>query len=145
MEYGYEIQWAKEKLNFIFRFLWPCIVSKVWGQKNQQDATIRCLLLTSVSTCIGHHYAHLQENKHRVTAYGVLRSKRTPNLVEIYWSPEPQISIWNAYPFSYPRNIWSVQYQLSKICWTLVSIVITLGQNIIILCQILHKNPYHSH
>ena len=52
---------------------WPCIVSKVWREKkNQQDATIRCLLSTSVSTCFGHHYAHLQENKDRVTAYGVL-------------------------------------------------------------------------
>ena len=87
----------------LFRFLWPCIVSKVWRErerkkptrcnnqmfiinfclnmfraslcraswakckererKNQQDATIRCLLLTSVSTCFGHHYANLQENK----------------------------------------------------------------------------------
>ena len=56
-----------------FRFLWPCVVSKVWRErKNQQDATIRCLLSTSVSTCYGHHYAHLQENKDRVTAYGVL-------------------------------------------------------------------------
>ena len=42
-----------------FSFLWPCIVSKVWREKNQQDATIRCLLLTSVSTCFGHHYAQL--------------------------------------------------------------------------------------
>jgi len=41
-------------------------------KENQQDATIRCLLSTSVSTCFGHHYAHLQENKDRVTAYGVL-------------------------------------------------------------------------
>ena len=41
-------------------------------EKNQQDATIRCLLLTSVSTRFGHHYAHLQENKDRVTAFGVL-------------------------------------------------------------------------
>ena len=40
-----------------FRFLWPCIVRKVWRErKNQQDATIRCLLLTSISTCFGHHY-----------------------------------------------------------------------------------------
>jgi len=31
-------------------------------RENQQDATIRCLLSTSVSTCFGHHYAHLQEN-----------------------------------------------------------------------------------
>ena len=38
----------------------------------QQDATIRCLLLTSVSTCFGHHYAHLHENKGPVTAFGVL-------------------------------------------------------------------------
>ena len=55
-----------------FRFLWPCIVSKVWRQKNQQDATIRCSLLTSVSTCFGHHYVHLQENKGSVTAFVVL-------------------------------------------------------------------------
>jgi glycerol-3-phosphate acyltransferase PlsY len=41
-------------------------------EKNQQDATIRCLLLTSISTCFGHHYADLQENKDRVTAFGVL-------------------------------------------------------------------------
>ena len=41
-------------------------------KKNQQDATIRCLLLTSVSTCFGRHYAHLQENKDRVTAFGAL-------------------------------------------------------------------------
>ena len=40
-------------------------------RKNQQDATIRCLL-TSVSTCFGHHYAHLQENKRLVIAFGVL-------------------------------------------------------------------------
>ena len=46
------------------RFLWPCIVSKAWRErKNRQDATIRCLLSTSVSTCFGHHYAILQENK----------------------------------------------------------------------------------
>ena len=56
----------------IFMFLWPCIVSKVWREKNQQDLTIRCLLLTSISTCLGHHYAHLQENKGPVTAFGVL-------------------------------------------------------------------------
>ena len=31
-----------------------------------------CLLLTSVSTCFEHHYAHLQENKGPVTAFGVL-------------------------------------------------------------------------
>ena len=42
-------------------------------RENQQDATIRCLLSTSVSTCFGHHCVHLQENKDRVTAYGALR------------------------------------------------------------------------
>jgi hypothetical protein len=41
-------------------------------RENQQDATIRCLILTSVSTCFWHHYAHLQENKGPVTAFGVL-------------------------------------------------------------------------
>ena len=42
-------------------------------RENQQDVTIRCLLSTSVSTCFGHQYVHLQENKDRVTAYAVLR------------------------------------------------------------------------
>ena len=41
-------------------------------REDQQDATIRCLLLTSVSTCFGHHYAHLQDNKGPFTAFGVL-------------------------------------------------------------------------
>jgi len=41
-------------------------------REDQQDATIRCLLLTSLSTCFGHHYAHLQEIKGPVTAFGVL-------------------------------------------------------------------------
>jgi len=41
-------------------------------REDQQDATIRCLLLTSVSTCFGHHYAQLQENKGSVIAFGVL-------------------------------------------------------------------------
>jgi hypothetical protein len=48
------------------------LLAKCEERKNQQDATIRCLLSTSVSTCFRHHYAHLQENKDRVTAYGVL-------------------------------------------------------------------------
>ena len=43
--------------------------------KDQQDAAIRCLLLTSVSTCFGHHYAHLQENKGPV--HCVLTSYKT--------------------------------------------------------------------
>jgi len=42
------------------------------NRENQKDATIRFLLLTSISTCFGHHYAHLQENKEPVTAFGVL-------------------------------------------------------------------------
>jgi len=29
-------------------------------------------IITSVSTGFGHHYAHLQENKDRVAAFGVL-------------------------------------------------------------------------
>ena len=40
-------------------------------RKNQQDATIRCLLSTSVSTCFGHHYAHLQEKTDRVLLHMV--------------------------------------------------------------------------
>ena len=41
-------------------------------REDQQDAIITCLLLTPVSTCIRHHYAHLQVNKGPVTAFGVL-------------------------------------------------------------------------
>jgi len=41
-------------------------------REDQQDATIRCLLLTSLSTCFGHHYTNLQEIKDPVTAFGVL-------------------------------------------------------------------------
>ena len=41
-------------------------------REDQQDATIRYLLLTSVSTCFGHHYAHLQEIKGPVNAFGAL-------------------------------------------------------------------------
>ena len=41
-------------------------------REDQQNAAIRSLLLTSVSTCFGHHYAHLQENRGPVTAFVVL-------------------------------------------------------------------------
>ena len=60
--------------NVCFRFLWPCIVSKLWSQReNQQDATVKMFIINTFSTCFGHHYAHLQENKTCVTARGVLR------------------------------------------------------------------------
>ena len=53
---------------------WPCRMFSVitregrrriqcMKREDQQDATIRCLLLTSISTCFGHNYAHLQEIK----------------------------------------------------------------------------------
>ena len=41
-------------------------------REDRQAATIKCLLLTSVSICFGHHYFHLQENKGPVTAFCVL-------------------------------------------------------------------------
>ena len=48
-------------------------------REDQQDATVRRLLLTSVSTCFGHHYARLQENKGPVTAFGVLVCNKREN------------------------------------------------------------------
>jgi len=40
-------QFTCSNKNHPFRFLWPCIVSKLWREReNQQDATIRCLLST---------------------------------------------------------------------------------------------------
>ena len=56
-------------------FLFRCFMInmlRIMKREDQQDATIRSLLFTSVSTCFGHHYAHLQENKDHVTAFGVL-------------------------------------------------------------------------
>ena len=50
-------------------------------REDQEDATIRCLLLTSISTCFGHHYAHLQENKGPVTAFGVLFCNKRENVL----------------------------------------------------------------
>ena len=36
-----------EFINTYFRFLWPCIVSKLWSEReNQQDAAVRCLFST---------------------------------------------------------------------------------------------------
>ena len=49
-------------------------------KEDQQDATIRCLLLTSVSTCFGHHYAHIQENK-GPTNHIQQNQNNTPNAV----------------------------------------------------------------
>ena len=78
--------WWHGKVHFLFRqtrapmgVLWVEVSSKdelareVWRErKNKKDLIIRCLLSTTVSTCFGHHYAHLQENKDRVTAFDVL-------------------------------------------------------------------------
>ena len=41
-------------------------------EKNQQMQQLDVYYLTSISICFGHHYAHLQENKEHVTAFGVL-------------------------------------------------------------------------
>ena len=48
------------------------IPSEIWKETTNKMQILRCLLLTSVSTCFGHHYAHLQENKGLVTAFDVL-------------------------------------------------------------------------
>jgi hypothetical protein len=65
----------RTELSFVDEFRWVSPLHyAVLSMKteDQQDATIRCLLLTSVSTCFGHHYAHLQEKKGSVTPFGVL-------------------------------------------------------------------------
>ena len=75
-----QIKWAKqrncgtnsEQVWKILKFHAKKIQFKVWRKKNQQDATVKCLLLTFISSCFGHHYAHFQENKEPVTAFGVL-------------------------------------------------------------------------
>ena len=69
---------SKSKQFFSFMFLLSCVVSKAWRNntnKMQQYrwfiVNCRCWLLTTVSTCFGHLYAHHQEKRPRVTAYGV--------------------------------------------------------------------------
>ena len=56
----------------VYGFDWDKQDRQNMKREDKQDATIRYLLLTSVSTCFRHHYAHLQENKGPVTAFGVL-------------------------------------------------------------------------
>ena len=65
---------SEQQLAVFFRLYVPMTVRREQNMKkeDQQDATIRRLLLTSVLTCFGHHYAHLQENKGPVTAFAVL-------------------------------------------------------------------------
>ena len=38
-------------------------MKRMMKREDQKDATITRLLLTSLSTCFRHHYAHFQENK----------------------------------------------------------------------------------
>jgi hypothetical protein len=57
---------------FIINFSLKMFRASLCPSSGEQDTTIRCLLSTSVSTCFGHHYAYLQENKDRVTACVVL-------------------------------------------------------------------------
>ena len=55
-------------------FCWMGLVAVVGALRCRMRAllaTIRCLLSTSVSTCFGHNYAHLQENKDRVLLHMV--------------------------------------------------------------------------
>ena len=59
-------------LYHVNKSVWQSKLTMCEERENQQDAAIRRLLSTSVSTCFGHHYAHLQENEDRVTAFGVL-------------------------------------------------------------------------
>ena len=50
---------------------------QIMKREDQQDATIRCLLLTSVSTCFGHHCS--PEDGHN-DARNMLRQKLIINI-----------------------------------------------------------------
>ena len=51
-------------------------------REDQEGATIRSLLLTSVTTCFGHHYAHLQENKiQQLDVYYQLLSQHVSGII----------------------------------------------------------------
>ena len=51
----------------LFWFCWMWLVAVV----GRCLVGRRCLLLTTVSTCFGHNYSRIQENKGPVTAFGV--------------------------------------------------------------------------
>jgi len=56
-----------------FRFLWPCIVSKLWSEReNQQDATVRCLFLTISQHVSGTIMPILRRTRHMFLRMGVM-------------------------------------------------------------------------
>ena len=55
-------------------------LEKIIKRGDEKDTTIRCLLLTSVAICFGHHYAHLQEIKGPVTVFGALFCNKRENI-----------------------------------------------------------------
>ena len=72
-----QAQWTNcrnNKTHFLsFSFLSPFIVSKLWRERERKPT--RCnnqmFIINTVSTCFGHHYVHLQENKDRVLLHVV--------------------------------------------------------------------------
>jgi len=67
----FPVCWDDKHIYMSFRFLWPCIVSKLWGERKPKRCNNQMFIINTVSTCFGHHYAHLQENKDRVLLHVV--------------------------------------------------------------------------
>ena len=64
--------YTETKVTF-FRFRWPCIMSKLWSEReNQQDATVRCLFST-ISQHVSGIIMPIFRRTRRITARGVLR------------------------------------------------------------------------
>ena len=101
----YTFSMPSYKTTFAIRSIWKCHLQALgscdrasWAKyeerENQQDATIRCLLSTSVSTCFGYHYAHLQENKGPVTVFGVCLNMFRASLCPSSGEQRPCYCIW---------------------------------------------------
>ena len=69
-----------------------CVVLVLLDVVGSGCGALRCRMraLTSVSTCFGHHYAHLQEKKGSVIAFGVLFWFCWMWLVAVVGSSAPQ-------------------------------------------------------
>ena len=109
-------------------------------RKDQHDATIRCLLLTSVSTCFGHYYAHLQGIKDPVSAFGVLFWFCWMWLVAAVLqdvSTSAHISIkcffFDCHPVLWPQNKWQLAVSENIIMALELEVILTVTNYVVLI------------
>jgi len=109
-------------------------------REDKQDTTIRCLLLTSVSTCFGHNYAHLQEIKGPVAAFGVFFWFCWMWLIAVVGAL--CCRMWSLWRFLFNSN--SVQHIIVAACWSHLFILNLTDQQCSVMYQKVKQLIYHS-